>query len=99
MFILIGQQRRFDFIIVGYVMTINHIGTEEIARRKSISDSKSNTDALTFESSNNNARGAAYKRNREKLEAIEINNLMVSTVEKEMLAELEDLENEYINGE
>lgn len=41
---------------------INHIGREEIGRRKTASNIKNDTDSLVFEDTkNNNTRAAAYR--------------------------------------
>ncbi len=79
-------------------MYTNNIGIEEIKRRKTASDNKNNTDDLTFDSSNNNARAKAYKTNRERKDALEIDKLARQTDEAEMLEELELLERDAING-
>jgi len=46
-------------------MTINHIGSEEIARRKTLSDYKNNTDDLTFDGASKRPREVAYRGVRE----------------------------------
>lgn len=44
------------------MMSINHIGKEEIGRRKIISDDKNDTDSLIFEDTkSNNKNAAAYR--------------------------------------
>jgi hypothetical protein len=77
---------------------MNIIGKDEILRRKTVSDNKNNTNDLTFDSSNGNARAAAYKSSREALDAKEIRELQEATDESEMLHELELLERDYIYG-
>ena len=48
------------------MMSINHIGSEEIGRRKISSDIKNDTDNLTFEDSKSgNKNAAAYRGVRE----------------------------------
>jgi len=61
-------------------MSINHISADEIARRKTVSDYKSNTDNLTFaESKNNSSHGEAAKRVRELKEEADIKALEQQT--------------------
>jgi len=78
---------------------MNNIGKEEIMRRKTASDNKNNTEDLTFDSSNNNARADAYRKNRDLTDRMEIQALSTQTDEGEMLAELEKLEQEYIDND
>ena len=57
-------------------MSINTLRPEELIKfRKLTSDAKNNTDDLTFNSSSNNTRAAAYKRNREIKDELLINRL------------------------
>ena len=57
------------------MMSINTIGADEIARRKTVSDEKNNTDELTFAGNSFNARADAYRRSRDLLDAKEIKDL------------------------
>ncbi len=66
--------------------------------RKKASDLKNNTDKLTFDGANNNARAKAYKKTRELNSDKEIKALSELTAEDELLAELEDLEQEWIES-
>lgn len=66
-------------------------------KRKAESDIKNDTDELTFESRNNNARAAAYLENRNKADDKVISELEKND-EELMLAELELMERDYING-
>ena len=68
-------------------------------QRKAASDNKNKTDSLTFEdSSNNNERAAAYKANRDNSDETELLKLVNQTDESELLAELDLMERDYING-
>jgi len=63
-------------------MSILTVGPSEIARRKTVSDFKNNTDNLTFsESKTNSSHGAAYKTNRERKEDADIKALENQTVD------------------
>lgn len=66
--------------------------------RKQISDKKNDTDELTFESRNGNPRAAAYKSIRDMTDDAFIAELSVRTDEDELLIELKQLEQEYIEG-
>lgn len=57
-------------------MSINHIGHEEIQRRKLISDLKSDTDDLTFAGASTRSRELSYKKVREFLEQKKIEEIM-----------------------
>ena len=56
-------------------MTINTIGSDEIARRKTVSDEKNNTDELTFAGNSFNARADAYRRSRNLKDLLELAKL------------------------
>lgn len=70
------------------------IGKAEISRRKTISDRKNDTDNLTFDGANSNARAAAYKSSRDLKDRLEIRKIATTTDEEEMLKELDELEKE-----
>ena len=67
-------------------------------QRKIASDIKNNTDELTFEKKSDNARAAAYRNTRDLAYTKEIAKLESQSNEDEMLAELEALEKEFIDG-
>lgn len=70
-------------------MSINNIGPEEIARRKSVSDAKSDTEELTF---NNNKEVTNFATDvRNKRDNIELANLSIATDESELEAYLKTL--------
>ena len=55
---------------------INFIGQDEIKRRKTVSDAKNNTDAVTFTGSDlKSSRGAAYRNVRKYLDDKELADL------------------------
>ena len=67
-------------------MSINYIGAEEINRRKTISDNKSDTDELTFTNSNKqSSHGKAAKENRDRRDELSIAKLMRRTDEDDLL--------------
>lgn len=64
-------------------MSINFIGPEEINRRKTISDNKNNTDALTFTKDGKpSSHGVARKQNSDRRDLLEIEAIKNQTDEQ-----------------
>ncbi len=60
----------------------NHIGRDEIERRKIISDNKNDTDNLTFaDSKTNSSHGEAAKAVRDRSDSLKIKHLESQTEE------------------
>jgi len=80
-------------------MSINSLRPAELIRfRKMLSDAKNDTNELTFDTVNHNSNAAAYNKVRDKKDDAYIDNLMKSDNNSDMLAELELLEADHING-
>ena len=69
-----------------------------VEERKAVSDIKNDTNDLFFENGNNDARAKAHRKVRDKKYSSEINTLKSQTDEDELLAELEKLEQDYIDS-
>lgn len=57
------------------MMSINHIGSDEISRRKTVSDAYSDTEELTRGGVNFNARADAYRKSRDLKDLLELEKL------------------------
>ena len=70
----------------------NFIGKEELARRKTHSDNKNDTDALTFENDKKNKKRCELaKSNKERMAALEMNRLLTSDDASELTAMMKEL--------
>ena len=80
-------------------MSILTLRPAELIRfRKMLSDVKNDNNDLTFDTVNHNANAKAYNSVRDKKDDDYIANLMKADNDSDMLAELELLEEDSING-